>query len=77
WAALSGVPADIAATDDAILELFPDSEPLARWIRLARARVAVQGLPSRICWLGYGERDVAGLRFNEMVADGRISAPVV
>ena len=77
WAALSGDPADIAATDDAVLELFPQNETLARWIRLARERVAFQGLPSRICWLGYGERDVAGLRFNEMVADGRLSAPVV
>ncbi len=77
WAALSGDPADIAATDDAVLELFPENETLARWIRLAREKVAFQGLPSRICWLGYGERDVAGLRFNEMVADGRISAPVV
>jgi urocanate hydratase len=77
WAALSGDPADIAATDEAVLELFPENETLARWIRLAREKVAFQGLPSRICWLGQGERDVAGLRFNEMVADGRISAPVV
>src|SRR5438067_1396827 len=77
WAALSGDPADIAATDDAILDLFPDNDSLARWIRLARERVAFQGLPARICWLGYGERDRAGLRFNEMVADGRLSAPVV
>jgi urocanate hydratase len=77
WAALSGDPADIHATDDAVLELFPDNEPLCRWIRKAREKVAFQGLPARICWLGYGERDVAGLRFNEMVADGRISAPIV
>jgi urocanate hydratase len=77
WAALSGDPADIAATDRAILELFPDNEPLARWIRMAGERVAFQGIPARICWLGYGERDKAGLRFNEMVADGRVSAPIV
>jgi urocanate hydratase len=77
WAALSGDPADIAATDRAILELFPDNEPLARWIRMAGERVAFQGLPARICWLGYGERDRAGVRFNEMVADGRVSAPIV
>jgi urocanate hydratase len=77
WAALSGDPADIAATDEAILELFPDNEPLARWIRMAGEKVHYQGLPARICWLGYGERDKAGLRFNEMVADGRLSAPVV
>jgi urocanate hydratase len=77
WAALSGDPADIAATDAAILELFPDNEPLARWIRLAGERVAFQGLPARICWLGYGERDLAGVRFNEMVAAGKLSAPIV
>jgi len=77
WAALSGDPADIAATDAAILELFPENESLARWIRLAGERVAFQGLPARICWLGYGERDRAGLRFNELVASGRITAPVV
>ncbi len=77
WAALSGDPADIAATDRAILDLFPDNEPLARWIRLAGERVDFQGLPARICWLGYGERDRAGLRFNEMVASGELSAPVV
>jgi urocanate hydratase len=77
WAALSGDPADIAATDRAILELFPDNEPLARWIRMAGEKVHYQGLPARICWLGYGERDRAGLRFNEMVADGRLTAPVV
>jgi urocanate hydratase len=77
WAALSGDPADIAATDRAILELFGDNEPLARWIRLAGERVRFQGLPARICWLGYGERDRAGERFNEMVAAGELSAPVV
>ncbi|MFC0527927.1 urocanate hydratase [Phytohabitans kaempferiae] len=77
WAALSGDPADIAATDRAVLELFPENESLARWIRLAGERVAFQGLPARICWLGYGERDRAGVRFNEMVADGRLKAPVV
>jgi urocanate hydratase len=77
WAALSGDPADIAVTDAAILDLFGDQEPLARWIRLARERVAFQGLPARICWLGYGERDRAGLRFNELVASGQLRAPVV
>ncbi|MGN9764317.1 urocanate hydratase [Micromonospora sp. SD12] len=77
WAALSGDPADIAATDRAILDLFPENESLARWIRMAGERVAFQGLPARICWLGYGERDKAGVRFNEMVASGELSAPVV
>ena len=77
WAALSGDPADIAATDRAVLELFPDDERLARWLRMAGERVAFQGLPARICWLGYGERHLAGLRFNEMVASGELSAPVV
>jgi urocanate hydratase len=77
WAALSGDPADIAATDRAILDLFPDNESLARWIRLAGERVAFQGLPARICWLGYGERDKAGVRFNEMVASGAVRAPIV
>jgi len=77
WAALSGDPADIHATDEAILDLFGDNESLSRWIRMARERVAFQGLPARICWLGYGERAQAGTRFNEMVADGRLSAPVV
>jgi urocanate hydratase len=77
WAALSGDPADIAATDRAILELFPDNERLARWIRLAGERVSHQGLPARICWLGYGERDRAGVRFNEMVASGEVPAPIV
>ncbi|WP_328339627.1 urocanate hydratase [Micromonospora sp. NBC_00421] len=77
WAALSGDPADIAATDRAVLDLFPENESLARWMRMAADRVAFQGLPARICWLGYGERDVAGVRFNEMVAAGELSAPVV
>ena len=77
WVALSGDPADIAATDRAVLDLFPDDDHLQRWIRAARDRVAFQGLPARICWLGYGERDVAGLRFNELVASGEISAPIV
>jgi urocanate hydratase len=77
WAALSGDPADIAATDRAILELFPENESLARWIRLAGERVAFQGLPARICWLGYGERHLAGECFNDMVAAGDLSAPVV
>ncbi|MGY1809260.1 urocanate hydratase [Blastococcus sp. SYSU D00669] len=77
WAALSGDPADIAATDRAVLDLFPDDDHLHRWIRAAQERVAYQGLPARICWLGQGERDRAGLRFNELVASGEISAPVV
>jgi urocanate hydratase len=77
WAALSGDPADIAATDRAILEEFPGNEPLARWIRMAGQKVHFQGLPARICWLGYGERHLAGLRFNEMVARGEVGAPIV
>jgi urocanate hydratase len=77
WAALSGDPADIAATDRAILELFPDDEKLRKWITMAGERVEYQGLPARICWLGYGERHRAGLRFNEMVASGELRAPVV
>jgi urocanate hydratase len=77
WAALSGDPKDIAATDKAVLELFPENEGLARWIKMAGERVAFQGLPARICWLGYGERDKAGVRFNDMVASGEISAPIV
>ena len=77
WAALSGDPADIAATDRAILELFPAHESLARWIKLAQDRVQFQGLPARICWLGYGERDRAGERFNDMVASGELKAPIV
>jgi len=77
WAALSGEPKDIARTDQAILELFPDNEPLHRWITKAQDRVAFQGLPARICWLGYGERDRAGLAFNDLVASGELSAPIV
>ena len=77
WAALSGDPADIAATDRAILELFPDNERLRKWITMAGERVAFQGLPARICWLGYGERHLAGLKFNDMVASGELSAPIV
>ncbi|MEB3369062.1 urocanate hydratase [Saccharopolyspora mangrovi] len=76
WAALSGDPADIAATDKAILELFPDNDHLRRWITMAGERVQFEGLPARICWLGYGERHLAGLKFNEMVASGELSAPV-
>jgi urocanate hydratase len=77
WAALSGDPADIAATDRAILELFPDNERLRKWITMAGERVSFQGLPARICWLGYGERHLAGLKFNEMVRSGELKAPVV
>ncbi len=77
WVALSGDPKDIAATDRAVLDLFPENEHLRRWITMAEERVAFQGLPARICWLGYGERDKAGLRFNEMVANGEVSAPIV
>lgn len=76
WAALSGDPRDIAVTDKAVLDLFPDNDHLGRWIRAAQDRVAYQGLPARICWLGHGERDVAGVRFNELVASGEISAPL-
>jgi urocanate hydratase len=77
WAALSGDPKDIYATDRAVLDLFPDNDRLHKWINAAQERVAFQGLPARICWLGYGERDKAGVRFNEMVAAGELSAPVV
>ncbi|HEY5662646.1 MAG TPA: urocanate hydratase [Ilumatobacter sp.] len=77
WVALSGDPADIAATDRAVLEEFPHDEALARWIKLAGERVAFQGLPARICWLGYGERHRLGLRFNEMVRSGELKAPIV
>ncbi len=77
WVALSGDPADIAATDKAVLEEFPDDEGLHRWIRMAGERVAFQGLPARICWLGYGERSRLGLRFNEMVRSGELKAPIV
>jgi len=77
WVALSGDPADIARTDEAVLELFPENASLRRWIRMAQERVPFQGLPARIGWLGYGERAKAGLRFNEMVASGEVSAPIV
>ena len=77
WAALSGDPKDIARTDQAVLDLFPDNDHLRRWINMAQDRVAFQGLPARICWLGYGERDKAGLAFNELVASGEVSAPIV
>jgi urocanate hydratase len=77
WAALSGDPADIAATDKAVLDEFPDDERLARWIHQAGEKIAFQGLPARICWLGYGERARLGLRFNEMVRSGELSAPIV
>ncbi|MEA2272294.1 MAG: urocanate hydratase, partial [Solirubrobacteraceae bacterium] len=77
WVALSGDPADINATDEAILDLFGDQEHIARWIALAREKVRFQGLPARICWLGYGERHLAGVRFNEMVASGELRGPIV
>jgi urocanate hydratase len=77
WAALSGDPEDIAKTDRAVAELFPENDRLRRWLDLAAERVAFQGLPARICWLGYGERAKAGLRFNEMVASGELAAPIV
>src|SRR6476620_8658416 len=76
WVALSGDPKDIEATDRAILDLFPDNDHLRRWITMAEERVAYQGLPARICWLGYGERHRAGLKFNEMVASGELAAPI-
>ncbi len=77
WVALSGDPADIAATDRAVLDLFPENRPLARWLEMAAERVQFQGLPARICWLGYGERHRAGLAFNDLVASGKVSAPIV
>jgi urocanate hydratase len=77
WVALSGDPADIQATDDALMAEFPDKPALHRWLRLARERVQFQGLPARICWLGYGERARAGLVFNELVRSGRVKAPLV
>ncbi|MFJ9952993.1 urocanate hydratase [Kitasatospora sp. NPDC091207] len=77
WAALSGDPQDIAKTDKAVLDLFPENESLHRWIKMAQEKVHFQGLPARICWLGYGERDKAGERFNDMVASGELSAPIV
>ena len=77
WAALSGNPQDIYKTDKAVMDLFPDNDRLQKWMRAAGEKVAFQGLPARICWLGYGERDVAGLKFNEMVASGELDAPIV
>ncbi|MBI3648989.1 MAG: urocanate hydratase [Actinobacteria bacterium] len=77
WVALSGDPEDILKTDRAVAELFPENERLHRWLRMAEERVAYQGLPARICWLGYGERALAGLKFNEMVASGELAAPIV
>jgi urocanate hydratase len=77
WVALSGDPRDLYTTDEAILELFPEDEALGRWIRMAQKKVRFQGLPARICWLGYGERAKAGLAFNELVRSGRVSAPIV
>jgi urocanate hydratase len=77
WAALSGDPNDLFVTDEAILELFPNDKALHRWVRMAQKRVEFQGLPARICWLGYGERDKAGLLFNRLVAEGKVSAPIV
>jgi urocanate hydratase len=75
--ALSGDPRDIEVTDRAVLDLFPDNDRLQKWLRGARERISFQGLPARICWLGYGERDKAGLAFNDLVASGKISAPIV
>jgi urocanate hydratase len=77
WAVLSGDPKDLAATDEAVLRTFPDDKPLHRWITMARERVKSQGLPARICWLGYGERARMGLVFNELVRTGAVSAPIV
>ena len=77
WVALSGDPEDIYKTDEAVMELFPEDEHLRRWLTMAREKVPFQGLPARICWLGYGERARAGLKFNEMVANGRLKAPIV
>jgi len=77
WAALSGDPKDIEETDKVILELFPEDKPLAKWINMAQERIQFQGLPARICWLGYGERARAGLAFNELVRSGKVSAPIV
>jgi urocanate hydratase len=77
WVALSGDPNDIKMTDEAILELFPENESLHRWIRMAQEKIAFQGLPARICWLGQGEREEAGLLFNELVKTGKVKAPIV
>jgi urocanate hydratase len=77
WVALSGDPNDIYETDRVILELFPEDKALARWLRMARERIAFQGLPARICWLGQGDREKAGLAFNDLVKQGRVKAPIV
>src|SRR5690606_37969864 len=77
WVALSGDPANIAATDQAVLDLFGDNDRLQKWIRGAQAKISFQGLPARICWLGYGERDLAGAAFNDVVASGKVKAPIV
>ncbi|MFT7332334.1 MAG: urocanate hydratase, partial [Sphingobacteriales bacterium] len=77
WAALSGDPEDIAVTDQVILDLFPEDKALARWIKMAQEKIAFQGLPCRICWLGQGEREKAGLAFNKLVAEGKVKAPIV
>ncbi len=77
WVALSGDPEDIYKTDEAIMALFPENEHLKRWLHMARERIAFQGLPARICWLGYGERAKAGLAFNELVRTGAVKAPIV
>jgi urocanate hydratase len=77
WAALSGDPADIAVTDRALLELFPDDKGLSRWLAMAEERIKFQGLPARICWLGYGQREEAGLLFNELVRSKKVKAPIV
>ena len=77
WVALSGDPEDVYRTDQAVMELFPEDDHLHRWLKMAREKVPFQGLPARICWLGYGERAKAGLKFNEMVAQGVLKAPIV
>jgi urocanate hydratase len=77
WAALSGDPADIAVTDAAMMELFPENEGMIRWIKAAQEKIAFQGLPARICWIGAGERHLAGLKFNELVRTGKVKAPIV
>jgi urocanate hydratase len=77
WVALSGNPEDIRITDEKIIELFPENEALIRWMKLAKEKIAFQGLPARICWLGQGEREIAGLAFNELVKEGKVSAPIV
>lgn len=77
WVALSGDPEDIYKTDEVVAKLFPEKQGLQKWLRLARERIAFQGLPSRICWLGYGEREKAGLAFNELVRKGEVKAPIV